>query len=49
MHFMGFDSREIVYNRRYVTHGNSADKGWSGAMANGIVVKAFTPTYTTRA
>jgi len=48
MYFMGFHSREIVYNRGYVTHGNSADKGLSRVMAHEIVVKAFTPPYTTR-
>jgi hypothetical protein len=48
MYFMGFHSREIVYNRGYVTHGNSADKGLFRVMANEIVVKAFTPPYTTR-
>jgi hypothetical protein len=48
MYFMGFHAREIMYNRWYVTHGNSADKGLSRVMANEIVVKAFTPPYTTR-
>jgi hypothetical protein len=48
MYFMGFHAREIVYNRGYVMHGNSADKGLSRVMANEIVVKAFTPPYTTR-
>jgi hypothetical protein len=45
MYFMGIHSREIVCNRGYVTRGHSADNELSRVMANGIVVKAFTPVY----
>ena len=45
MYFMDSHSREIAYNRGYVTHGQSADNGLSRVTANRIVVKVFTPVY----
>ena len=43
MYFMDIPSREIVYNRRSVRHGNSVDNELSRVMANESIVKAFTP------